>query len=391
MKLNKLSAPRVRRVVKCFGLFAAALAMFVMLPAFATMQSKSDIKTGNLEQSARELFSFIESPDNSSTASIAAVREQAIKIDFGKINFESTQELKIPLLDGITYKAVRTESEGFVHHTIDEFTWRGKISGENNWSGDVILTVKGKALSGLIYSPTAVYEVIPQADFTHLLVELDQSRFPDSIEVAPPSEQRDGTSIVKKNALEESTFGGNTLLSPLFQNDSVNSTQLDDGTMIDVLVVYTAAVRNALGGATQAQALAQLSVASTNTAYQNSGITTRLRLVQTMEVNYADNGNVQVALDWVRTNATVATARNTAKADLVSMLTENANDACGIGYAMSNVSQSSESIGFSVVQRTCAVANLTFAHELGHNQGCYHNPENSNGTPASHIHTGIGV
>ena len=32
---------------------------------------------------------------------------------------------------------------------------------------------------------------------------------------------------------------------------------------------------------------------------------------------------------------------------------------------------------------SCAVGNLSFAHEFGHNQGCEHNPENSSVWPAN--------
>ena len=35
--------------------------------------------------------------------------------------------------------------------------------------------------------------------------------------------------------------------------------------------------------------------------------------------------------------------------------------------------------GFTVTSRTCAVGNLSFPHELGHNMGDAHNPENGSG------------
>ena len=163
----------------------------------------------------------------------------------------------------------------------------------------------------------------------------------------------------------------------LMPNHQQNFMLVDDGSLIDVMVVYTAAVRSALGGTTQAQTFAEQAIASTNTAYQNSGVTTRLRLVHTMEVSYADNSDGLTGLNWVTNYATVGSARNSSKADLVSMLTENANDVCGIAWLMGIVSPSFSSNGFSLVQRTCAIGGLTFAHELGHNQSCDHNPENA--------------
>ncbi len=113
-------------------------------------------------QESTNLFEVIELPQTQSLSSFAAVREQEIKINFDRINFETIETLSIPLLNGKSYKAARKDSGAFEGFANDEFTWRGKILGDNNRSGDVILTVKDKAVSGLIYSPGAVYEIIPQ-------------------------------------------------------------------------------------------------------------------------------------------------------------------------------------------------------------------------------------
>jgi len=51
---------------------------------------------------------------------------------------------------------------------------------------------------------------------------------------------------------------------------------------------------------------------------------------------------------------------------------------CGIGYLMGS-SSGNQSNAFTVTSRTCAVGNLSFAHELGHNMGSAHNPENGGG------------
>ena len=66
------------------------------------------------------------------------------------------------------------------------------------------------------------------------------------------------------------------------------------------------------------------------------------------------------------------------QADSVAFLVANASNACGQAYLMTNGSHSSgfESSAYAVSVRQCAVDNLTFPHELGHNQGANHNPEN---------------
>jgi hypothetical protein len=57
-------------------------------------------------------------------------------------------------------------------------------------------------------------------------------------------------------------------------------------------------------------------------------------------------------------------------------LIANATNACGTAFLMSASSGGFESNAYSVSVRACAVDNLTFPHELGHNQGANHNPEN---------------
>ncbi|MFN0280256.1 MAG: reprolysin-like metallopeptidase [Pyrinomonadaceae bacterium] len=306
-----------------------------------------------------ELFELVGVLKTQSSTSVAAVREQEIDIKFDDINFDAAAKLSFPLLDGISYEAVRSEREGFERFDSDEFTWRGKIFAENDFSGDVVFSVKGKALSGLIYSPTAVYEIVPQADFKHVLVQLDQTRFPacgGAIPVDDLPEENDNSSL------------GNADRFP----------SADDGSQIDVLVTYTALLRQALGGTPQAQSFAQQAIASTNTAYLNSDITMRLRLVGTLEVSYNEAaGTLSAALPWSRNDPETAATRNIVQADMVSIIIQNASDACGIGYLMTTVGPQFAGSAFSAASRSCAVGNLTFAHELGHNQAAHHNPENA--------------
>ena len=62
--------------------------------------------------------------------------------------------------------------------------------------------------------------------------------------------------------------------------------------------------------------------------------------------------------------------RNQYKADLVVLLVGRGNY-CGVGYQNAN-----KDMAFSVVGQNCATGYYTFAHELGHNQGAQHDPDN---------------
>ena len=63
---------------------------------------------------------------------------------------------------------------------------------------------------------------------------------------------------------------------PLLAGDT---TSMDDGSMIDLMVVYTAQTRAAAGGSTSMNSQVDLAVADLNAAYTNSGINPRMRLV----------------------------------------------------------------------------------------------------------------
>ncbi len=149
---------------------------------------------------------------------------------------------------------------------------------------------------------------------------------------------------------------------------------VDSGDRIDVLVVYTTATKNFLGGDAQALAHAQAAIDATNTAYINSKIRQRARMVHSQEYVYTESGNSSTDLSNLRNDAAIATLRNAHNADLVAEISE-VTGVCGIGYLMGGIG-GNQNNGFTVTARSCAVGNLTFAHELGHNMGSQHNPEN---------------
>jgi Calx-beta domain/Metallo-peptidase family M12B Reprolysin-like len=322
-------------------------------------------------------------------ASPAAVLEQEIRINFDRLDFAAARELSLPLPDGKTYTAVRADSEGFAQSRDGGLVWRGKILDAAGRGGDVTLSVEGRALSGLIYSPEGVYEIIPQENFTHLLVQLDQTRFHacggtlherpaaevSEVEAAALAPAKTQTAPNAKGSSTKTNGAGSSGASANASGDSaVALSSADDGTLLDVLVLYTSNVRAALGGTTQAQAFAQQAINSTNTAYINSGINPRARLAGAIEVSFTEAGDTSVALEWAANDPSVAAARNSFRADAVALIIENASDACGRAFVMNRVGAGFAGSAFSVTARGCAVGNLSFAHELGHNEGCQHDP-----------------
>lgn len=303
-------------------------------------------------QNRGNLFNLAETRGRALTeadkTSIASARESEITFNFQSLSEADAARLSFPLFDGVIYEAERTETET---RALDDYTWRGKIK-LDKFEGDVILTFKKGYVSGLIYAPGAVYEIVPKGE-KQILVELNQSLFPEC------------AGDVKGDAARENTKAQDNLAGA------------DSGDRIDVLVLYTTSVRNSLGGDAQAQAFAQEAIDSTNTAYINSKIRQRVRLVRAQEATIGETGTLGTELTALRADATAAALRNTYNADLVTLIS-NSLDNCGIGYLMGSTTGNSNN-GFTVTSRTCAVGNLSFAHELGHNMGSQHNPENGTG------------
>jgi hypothetical protein len=319
-------------------------------------------------QSPAQLFTIIEKPERkgeTEKSSIASVNESEISLNLKNLPETDIDRLSFPLLDGKIYEAARESLE--IRETGD-FTWRGKLTSTGS-SDDVILTFKNGFVAGLIYAGEKVYEIVPAGE-KQILIELDQKLFPECA----------GDVEGEKEKNQANTNAG-----------KAPAVAADSGDRIDVLMLYTEAVKAALGGDAQAQTFAQQAIDATNTTYINSKIRQRLRLVRVQQTSMVETGVLGTELAALRTSAETAELRNTYNADLVAMIS-NSTDNCGIGYLMGNINGNPNN-GFTVTARNCAVGNLSFAHELGHNMGSHHNPENgSNATlPYSYGHYVNGV
>jgi peptidyl-Asp metalloendopeptidase len=295
-------------------------------------------------QSGAKLFNLRETPSAKiEKSSIASVRES--EISFNSLSFRNTETLEMPLFDGKNYSAKHFQTET---RATDDYTWRGKLS-EGKFEGDVILTFKKGYVAGIIYAPlNQVYEIVPKFD-KQILIELNQNLFPECAGDVKGEDSKPKA----ENAIA----------------------MTDSGDRIDVLVLYTTPVKTTLGGDAQAQTLAQSAIDTTNTTYINSKIRQRVRLVNAQETAISETGSLGSELPVLRNDATVASLREQYKADLVAMIS-NSSDNCGIGYLMGSANPLN---GFTVTSRTCAVGNLSFPHELGHNMGSQHNPESGSG------------
>jgi len=161
--------------------------------------------------------------------------------------------------------------------------------------------------------------------------------------------------------------GGNTPIAR-------NAGGCDDGETLDVLIKWTPAARSQAGGDVAIRSISEASVAISNHVYALSGIDVRMRAVGYGETEaYDRDATDQVLYDLQSFGDgyldSVHAERDAVGADLVALMQGTSNFWCGVaflaGYPASH-------LGFSCTVWHCALGNLTFTHEVGHNQGCCH-------------------
>ena len=249
------------------------------------------------------------------------------------------------------------------------FTWVGQVQDEP--LSLVTLVVNDGVMAGTVLFPANVFEISYAGNGVHAVTEIDQSAFP--LDADPV-----------RAALAE----GETA-------DAIPAAAADDGSVIDVMVVYTPAARVAQGGTTAMLNLINSAISQTNSSYASSQIAQRLNLVYAAEVSYSESGDI-VEVDLPRLQReddvfmdNVHTWRDTYHADLVALIVEYPSDYpyCGVAYLLSPVSPDFEDWAFAAIERNCTTGNLSFAHELGHNMGAHHDwYVNDSTVPYSYSH-----
>jgi len=226
--------------------------------------------------------------------------------------------------------------------------WTGELVD----GGPVLLTIYDGLPSGLVYAGPYTYEISPGPGGPRL-ADLDTAAFPPCA--------TDGEDLADADDHPD-----------LPELDVADASGV---VVMDALVLYTPEARDGVGGVTEIETVIQSAVNSTNTAYQNSQVDAHLHLIHTELAPFGDSGSSSTDLSTVRNDPTVHGIRDAYGADLVGLIAHDI-DGCGRGGVQRNPGPDFASRAYQVTQRSCAVGNLSFAHEFGHNQGCEHDPAN---------------
>lgn len=241
-------------------------------------------------------------------------------------------------------------------------SWSGRIAGEPLSAATFVRA--GSVLQGSLRTLASAYSIEPIGTSGYYVVrEVDAGAAREELHPPVPDLRADSPSPV---AGDEPPMAG------------------DDGSLFDVLVVYTPAARDEAGGDAAIRARINLGVTETNTAYANSGVIPRLRLVGSELVNYTESGDLYADLQAVTGTSdgqmdTVHARRNALGADLVKLVVSTNTSACGIAWLMTSLATPFAGNAFSVTSYPCISPNYTFGHELGHNMGSNHAPGDDGG------------
>ena len=320
----------------------------------------------------KELFSLsnVPPPLEQTTAAdddVALMQRRIVGIDFGQLDTARKEvlegrpaQLALNLFDDVSVHVVveRTAT------TSSGYSLSGRLEGVP--FGTMALVLNGRVVMGKVRTLGAVYTIRNAASGTYL------------IERTKPTEFREGLPL--KPVVPTSV--------PDPRADAI-SVQEDDGSEIDVFVVWTPSARRDAGGTRRMEAAIDLAVVETNDAYATSDAAQRINLVGAVEVNYEEPGNLFVDLDRLVHPEDgyldeVQALRDAYAADLVHLVSSGfcGGGIEGLANAMEVPEAGFESAAFSVTvfcdqeqldaETRRGLSTRLFAHELGHNMGLQH-------------------
>lgn len=176
--------------------------------------------------------------------------------------------------------------------------------------------------------------------------------------------------VIISQLLDSNIYASQLRVTERMQTDNAITT-------VDIMIVYTQATRQALGGQQATVDLARQAVDATNLAYKNSLVDAKLRLVHTEEIDYTETNNAGIELDRLSKPSDgfmdeVQNLRDKFGADLVSLLISY-----GDGGVSGLLQSSTIEQPYSVVSYKVAASRYVLAHEIGHNMGLCHDAANT--------------
>ena len=324
------------------------------------------------------------------------LRSRVAEIDFGQLQSaqRSVEErrphqLNLNLFADAQFEAVFERTEP----TASGYALTGRIKGEP--LSMVVLAVNGEWVAGTVWSRRGRYAIRPLGGGVAEVRRLGPSSLGRCEVGAESADEPTGRPPSEAGQPSDAALSKSASMSEDFPED--------DGSVIDVLVVYLSVARRSAGGHLAMRALIDGDVAMANEAYRASGVVQRINLVGAVELprqpwegadrsmpNFLDR-----LVDSSDGSMDEAHAlRDAYAADLVlahwGYLTGvggglTIGSVSGIAFQMEDLSGDYERLAFS------AASSHSFAHELGHGMGLRHERANDPAnTPFPYSHGYLG-
>lgn len=292
---------------------------------------------------------------------------------------------------------------------------RHEESPDGNWSwiGRVVGGDAGREAI-ITFGEHAVFGSIPQANGPSLqlttergiayLVQADASRLLRGVRTG--GDTRVAASYAASNSSEIDSLVASAMQKVQAQALPGSSKAVPAANTVDLVAGYSNGLATRLGGASAAVTKLVNLVTAANAALTNSNINGKIRLVNALQVSYADNTDNGAALNELTGNngtgpvtvpaslAPLRTARETYGADLVTLVRDfkSENNGCGIAWLLGANQQPITVAGdapfaYSVISEgsydlsgsTYYCEDITLMHELAHNMGSAHDVGNAGG------------
>lgn len=347
------------------GLTIAAVVISIFRPQ--EVQSQSVFRALEGEHLVSTLFE----QDDVVNAHVLAVDKEQLRSQM-----ESGEPVVLPLFDG--QEVTLSKKRSALLPGNDRFVWSGIAEGQRGYA---VFAFRNDVVVGTIWRDDAVYDLRFIENETYSFVERDSSRMPqlqdDTVQKSDADFSERDLDIQEYNTLS-------------------NSTQTEDGSIIDIMVVYTEDARQAAGGEDAMLAEIDLAMMDANEINNNSDVQFDFWLVHAQETSYdeaaawdpnrSDQQNAGDMLSEFEDPSDgimddIHTSRDDSMADISVLLFQDQQSSSigGVANTMTAnfYSTTFESYAFATVDREQAVAIHTFAHEIGHVMGNQHDSSNS--------------
>ncbi len=270
------------------------------------------------------------------------IRSRPVRVDFAALAAaQPGHAIAIDLFGNVTLVASVT---GRRQRSAERYTLNGEVAGHAG--GRFILAVNGDAMAGYVTAPgLGAYRVRFRGDGMHTAQELDPGvGFVCDVETdheVNAAQAHDATAPVGS---------------------------CNDGSVIDVIVVYTELARSQAGGVAAVEASIDLMIAYNNVAYVDSEIDTTWNLVFTWQLGPGEDPSLsQLTNPNDGVVDTVHDLRDAYGADQVALVVDGGG---GVANGLFNLDPASAAMAFC--SNGLSSAPFVMSHEIGHNLGCCH-------------------